>query len=148
MYGDGLMQFSPFSDEHIAPVQRFPDGQQEVVLFSVAARRHFQEIRLRPRGARDKREKLEHESDADVVTKAPKSLQTSIEQSKRMVRKRCKAIRADRMLTLSTRRASVRSFGRGDRAIPHRFIGTRRWECSGWPQGPNSATAKRCGSGW
>lgn len=108
VYGDGLMQFSPFSDEHIVRVQRFPDGQQEVVSFSVAVRRHFQEIRLRPRGARGKREKLEHETDDDVSTKASKSLQTSIERSKRMVRKRCKAIRADRMLTLSTRANETR----------------------------------------
>jgi hypothetical protein len=35
--------------------------------------------------------------------KAAKSLQTSVERSKRMIRNRCKVIRADRMLTLSTR---------------------------------------------
>lgn len=100
---DGLMDYSPFSDEYIVRTQRFDDGQQEVVAFSVAVRRHFQELRLRPRGARGKREALEGETDCDVERKSDKSLRTSIERSKRMIRKRCKQIRADRMLTLSTR---------------------------------------------
>lgn len=95
--------WSPFSDEYLMRTQRFEDGQQEVVAFSVAVQRHFHEIRLRPRGVRGKREKLEDETDDDMSVKASKSLKTSIERSKRMIRKRCKAIRADRMLTLSTR---------------------------------------------
>jgi len=102
------MQFSPFSDEYIIRTQKFADGQQEVVSFSTAVRRHFQEIRLRPRGARGKRERLEGESDDDLSAKASKSLRTSIERSKRMIRKRCKAIRADRMLTFSTRSNETR----------------------------------------
>ncbi|WP_345891039.1 hypothetical protein [Burkholderia sp. Ax-1724] len=95
--------YSPFSDEYIVRTQRFPDGQQEVVAFSVAVQRHFQGLRLRPRGVRGKREALPDETECDVSAKADKSLRTSIERSKRMIRQRCKAIRADRMLTLSTR---------------------------------------------
>ncbi|TKC83430.1 hypothetical protein FAZ69_23345 [Trinickia terrae] len=94
----------PFSDEYIIRSQRFEDGQQEVVAFSVAVQRRFHELRLRPRGMRGKREKLESETDDDVSEKAAKSLKTSIERSRRMIRKRCKSIRADRMLTLTMRR--------------------------------------------
>ncbi len=107
-YGDGLMQFSPFSDEYIVRTRRFADGQQEVVSFAARIRRHFQEIRLRPRAARGKREKADGETDEQVTARASKSLQTSIERSKRMVRLRCKAIGADRMLTLSTRENETR----------------------------------------
>lgn len=92
-----------FSDEYIVRTQQFDDGQQEVVAFSVAVQRRFHELRMRPRGLRGQLEKLYSESDDDVSAKASKSLQTSIERSRRMIRKRCKAIRADRMLTLSTR---------------------------------------------
>lgn len=99
----GEADYSPFSDEYIVRTQRFEDGQQEVVAFSVAVRRHFHELRLRPRGLRGKRVVLEGETEGDVARKSEKSLRTSIERSKRMIRKRCKAIRADRMLTLSTR---------------------------------------------
>lgn len=106
--GDPKMQFSPFSDEYIVRTRRFPDGQQEVVSFCASIRRHFNEIRLRPRGARGKRERLEGETDGDVTVKASKSLQTSIERSKRNVRLRCKAIGADRMLTLSVRENETR----------------------------------------
>lgn len=95
--------YSPFSDEYIVRTQRFPDGQQEVVAFSVSVQRHFQQLRLRPRGVRGKREALPGETGEDVSVKSDKSLRTSIERSKRMIRQRCKAIRADRMLTLSTR---------------------------------------------
>lgn len=95
--------YSPFSDEYIVRTQRFADGQQEVVAFSVAVQRHFQGLRLRPRGARGKREALQDETAQDVSAKMDKSLRTSIERSKRMIRKRCKQIGADRMLTLSTR---------------------------------------------
>lgn len=108
VYGDDLMGFSPFSDEYIVRARRFPDGQQEVVSFSARIRRHFHEIRLRPRGARGKRERGEGETDEHVTVRASKSLQTSIERSKRMVRLRCKAIGADRMLTLSTRENETR----------------------------------------
>lgn len=100
--------WSPFSDEYLVRTQRFEDGQQEVVAFSVAVQRHFQEIRLRPRGVRGKRERLQDETDDDVSIKSAKSLKTSIERSRRMIRKRCKAIRADRMLTLSTRENETR----------------------------------------
>ncbi|WP_241025565.1 hypothetical protein [Burkholderia sp. Ac-20384] len=93
--------YSPFSDEYVVRTQRFDDGQQEVVAFSVAVQRRLNELRLRPRIARGKREM--NEGEGDVTTKADKSLRTSIERSKRMIRKRCKQIRADRMLTLSTR---------------------------------------------
>ncbi|MDW9228970.1 hypothetical protein C7S15_3570 [Burkholderia cepacia] len=99
----GAVDYSPFSDEYIVRTQRFDDGQQEVVAFSVAVQRRFNELRLRPRGVRGKREALEGETDEDVAVKSDKSLRTSIERSKRMIRKRCKQIRADRMLTLSTR---------------------------------------------
>ncbi|WP_346779022.1 hypothetical protein [Burkholderia sp. Ac-20384] len=92
---------TPFSDEYVVRTQRFDDGQQEVVAFSVAVQWRLNELRLRPRVARGKREMNEGED--DVTTKADKSLRTSIERSKRMIRKRCKQIRADRMLTLSTR---------------------------------------------
>ena len=92
--------WSPFSDEYLVRTQRFEDGQQEVVAFSVAVQRHFHEIRLRPRGAHGKRERLQDETEDDLSVKAAKSVKTSIERSKRMIRKRCKAIRADRMLTL------------------------------------------------
>lgn len=97
-----------FSDEYIVRTQRFDDGQQEVVAFSVAVQRRFHELRMRPRAMRGKREKLADESDDDASAKASKSLQTSIERSRRMIRKRCKAIRADRMLTLSTRANETR----------------------------------------
>lgn len=100
--------YSPFSDEYIVRTQRFEDGQQEVVAFSVAVQRHFHELRLRPRGLRGKRVALEGETEDDVAAKSDKSLRTSIERSKRMIRKRCKAIRADRMLTLSTRANEAR----------------------------------------
>ncbi|MGQ7936999.1 rolling circle replication-associated protein [Paraburkholderia sp. D1E] len=101
-------EYSPFSDEYIVRTQRFPDGQQEVVAFSTRVQRHFQELRLRPRGMRGKREALHGESGEDVSVKSDKSLRTSIERSKRMIRQRCKAIRADRMLTLSTRANETR----------------------------------------
>ena len=101
-------EYSPFSDEYIVRTQRFDDGQQEVVAFSVAVQRHFQDLRLRPRGVRGKREALQDETEQDVSTKADKSLRTSVERSKRMIRKRCKQIRADRMLTLSTRANETR----------------------------------------
>jgi len=109
--GDAVPEYEyegPFSDEYIVRTQRFEDGQQEVVAFSVAVQRRFDELRLRPRGLRGKREKLEGETDDDVMVKASKSLETSIERSRRMIRKRCKAIRADRMLTLSTRANETR----------------------------------------
>ncbi|RKP47018.1 rolling circle replication-associated protein [Trinickia fusca] len=95
-------------DEYVVRTQRFEDGQQEVAAFSVRVWRHFQAIRALPRGARGKREVAEGESEQDASAKAAKSLQTSIERSKRMIRKRCKAIRADRMLTLSTRANETR----------------------------------------
>lgn len=44
-FGDGEL-------EYLVRTQRFPDGQQEVVAFSTQVWRHFNEIRLRPRGAR------------------------------------------------------------------------------------------------
>lgn len=90
-------------DEYVVRTQRFDDGQQEVVAFSKRVWRRFQAMRALPRAARGKREELEEESGVDQSIKAAKSLKTSIERSKRMIRKRCKAIRADRMLTLSTR---------------------------------------------
>ncbi|MDQ7981948.1 hypothetical protein QYH69_32510 [Paraburkholderia sp. SARCC-3016] len=93
----------PFSDEYIVRTKRFVDGQQEVVAFSTRVLRHFNEIRLRPRGVRGRRVSQEGESDADVSVRSDKSLRTSIERSKRMIRQRCKAIGADRMLTFSTR---------------------------------------------
>jgi len=95
--------YTPFEDEYIVRTQRFADGQQEVVAFSVAVQRHFQNLRLRPRGVRGERQPLKNETADEVATKADKSVRTSIERSKRMIRKRCKQIRADRMLTLSTR---------------------------------------------
>jgi hypothetical protein len=109
--GPGLLEtseFTPFSDEYIVRTQRFDDGQQEVVAFSTAVQRHFQGLSLRPRGARGKREALPEETGDDVAAKADKSLRTSIERSKRNIRKRCKQIRADRMLTLSTRANETR----------------------------------------
>ncbi|WP_240702316.1 rolling circle replication-associated protein [Trinickia terrae] len=87
--------------------QRFPDGQQEVVAFSVAVQRRFQELRLRPRSMRGKREQRENETDDDLSGRVSKSQQTSIERSRRNVRKRVKAIMADRMLTLSMRDSEV-----------------------------------------
>ncbi|APR40336.1 hypothetical protein BTO02_29235 [Paraburkholderia sp. SOS3] len=98
----------PFSDEYIVRTKRFSDGQQEVVAFSTRVLRHFNEIRLRPRGARGERVAQEGESDADVSVRSDKSLRTSIERSKRMIRQRCKAIGADRMLTFSTRANETR----------------------------------------
>jgi len=99
---------TPFSDEYIVRTQRFADGQQEVVAFSVAVQRHFQGLHLRPRGARGERKPLDGETMDDVSAKLDKSMRTSIERSKRMVRKRCKQIRADRMLTLTTRANETR----------------------------------------
>jgi len=101
-------EYSPFENEYIIRTQRFDDGQQEVVAFSMAVQRHFQELRLRPRCVRGERQPLKDETADDVATKADKSLRTSIERSKRMIRKRCKQIRADRMLTLSTRANETR----------------------------------------
>ncbi|TCK37158.1 hypothetical protein B0G84_6213 [Paraburkholderia sp. BL8N3] len=101
-------EYSPFSEEYIVRTQRFPDGQQEVVAFSTRVQRHFQDLRLRPRGVRGEREALQGESEHDVSAKADKSRRTSIERSKRMIRQRCKAIRADRMLTLSSRANETR----------------------------------------
>lgn len=100
--------YSPFSDEYIVRTQRFDDGQQEVVAFSVAVQRRLNEVRLRPRSVRGQREAAEGEAEADVSTKSDKSLRTSVERSKRKIRQRCKAIRADRMLTLSTRENETR----------------------------------------
>ncbi|AOK08629.1 hypothetical protein LGM90_10125 [Burkholderia sp. AU28942] len=101
MVGVEAIDYSPFSDEYIVRTQRFEDGQQEVVAFSVAVQRRLNELRLRPRAVRGKR--VVSEGEDDVTAQADKSLRTSIERSKRMIRKRCKQIRADRMLTLSTR---------------------------------------------
>nr|WP_260466777.1 hypothetical protein [Pandoraea apista] len=98
----------PFSDEYVVRTQRFSDGQQEVVAFPIRLRRHAMELSQRPRGVRGHRELLEGESEEDLSVKADKSIRTSIERSKRMIRKRCKEISADRMLTLSTRANETR----------------------------------------
>lgn len=106
---DGFVSdYSPFSDEFIVRTQRFADGQQEVVSFSVSVRRRLQELRLRPRAARGERAAVEDETEADVSTKADKALRTSMERSRRMIRKRCKQIGVDRMLTLTTRTNETR----------------------------------------
>ncbi|HTH61272.1 MAG TPA: hypothetical protein VL689_14065 [Paraburkholderia sp.] len=109
--GDAVPDFEasgPFSDEYIVRTQRFADGQQEVVAFSTRIQRRFHELRMRPRSVRGKRVKLDGESEQDVSAKADKSLRTSIERSRRMIRQRCKAIMADRMLTFSTRENETR----------------------------------------
>jgi hypothetical protein len=110
MRGEGLPDFIDGNcwDEYVVRTQRFDDGQQEVVAFSKRVWRHFQAIRALPRGVRGKREVLDGETEAGRTLKEEKSLKTSVERSRRMIRKRCKAIRADRMLTLSTRANETR----------------------------------------
>lgn len=101
-------EWSPFSDEFIVRTRRFDDGQQEVVAFSTRVQRQLQELRLRPRAVRGKRDAGKGEDGQNASTRADKALRTSVERSKRMIRQRCKAIRADRMLTLSTRANETR----------------------------------------
>lgn len=102
-YGDGLMQYSPVDAGFVVRHRMFVDGQQEVVAFPVNQWHTLEELRARPRGLRGVREARDGENQGDVVSRSEKSLKTSVERSKRMVRLRCKAIAADRLLTFSTR---------------------------------------------
>lgn len=108
--GDTLPDFIDANcwDEYVVRTQRFDDGQQEVVAFSTRVWRHFEAMRAMPKGVRGERKQLEDGTERDMTLKAEKSLKTSVERSRRMIRKRCKAIRADRLLTLSTRANETR----------------------------------------